>query len=56
MEGIGLHAIKAKQRVKEELALGQNTKHPKFAYQKEISEHFNRDENRYKSSEKKLFD
>ena len=39
-----------------EQALGGRAKNPKFAYQKNISEHFHRDEHRYRTQEQKLFD
>lgn len=54
--GIGLHAIKEKQKVKEEKALGGKTKNPKFSYQKDIADHFMRDELRYKAREGKIFE
>ena len=56
LEGIGLHAIKARQKVKEDQAVGQTAKHPKFAYQKDIAGHFHRDEHRYANKEKEIFD
>ena len=54
--GIGLHAIKEKQKVKEEKALGGKAKNPKFQYQRKIADLFLQDERRYKSKEQQIFD
>jgi len=54
--GIGLHAIKKKHKALEEKALGGKAKNTKFEYQREIMEHFLRDEWRLHEREKKIFE
>ena len=54
--GIGLHAIQEKQKLKEEKAKGTKARNPKFTYQKEIADHFLRDEQRFKTREAEIFE
>ena len=54
--GIGLHAIKEKQKVLNEKASGQKKENSKFKYQRDIASHFLRDEQRFKDREQKLFE
>ena len=49
--GIGLHAIQEKQKVLNEKASGQKVTNSKFKYQREIADHFLRDEQRFKDRE-----
>ena len=53
--GIGLHAIQDKQKEKEKKAAGGKAVNPKFQYQRQIADHFLRDERRLKSRESDIF-
>lgn len=53
--GIGLHAIKAKQKAKEDALVGKPL-NPKFRYQRDIADHFLTGETRFKKREKILFE